>query len=477
MPTYLRVEAQNMGATLFDTDHLPILRGGSLMLRNAIREVEALLVPEDADLVRVGAEAAVFKLKGEAASAMAKVRALLAEIAGLFTFAVVAVEAKTDSDGMDRALAAARWQQGRRPRLAPEPTDSGGESVCKHTRVRAADESALSTSAQARQHYGRAQRQRFYESEVGAEAEGLSFTDDLGALSTRSPYPALDGKMAVIVMDGNSFGTLALKLGEGKMREFDQRMSRYRRALLTRILRFMRDPAAPKDERRNGGDLRLEVLLWAGDEFQLVVPAWVAVPIVQTIFQEVSTWRVSDAANADALTLSAGVLICNHKLPITRALTLASQLEQRAKAVAKKPTYTNVWDYLVLESLDYPAALSMTEYWNRRVGTDLTNPGPSPLRACPDYPHALGMLADALAESDSRRKVYASAHLTANPGAVYAPETLKWQESDEAQKVKAAIERLFPSHSAEFPLKDAAWLHLRELWDYILPRAQKESHA
>lgn len=483
MQTYLRVEAQNMGNTLFDTDKLPILRGGSLMLRNAIRGVEQLLVPDHADRVRVGAEAAVFKLKGDPEDAIQRVRTHLAANAKQFTFAVVAVNAKSDVDGMDRALALARWQQGRRPRLAPEP-DTGSD-VCAYTRVRAAESTDLATgkpvsySALNRGDYGREQRHAFYLAEAGADvADGLRFVDDLEELTSHSPYRALEGKMAVIVMDGNSFGELARSLGEGGMRGFDRRMADYRRALLTRILRFMTDPAAPKNERRNGSRLRLEVLLWAGDEFQLMVPAWLAIPLVQAIFDEVAGWRVSDAANAEALTLSAGVLICNHKLPINRAIKLASDLQYRAKSVAKTAGLANVWDYLVLESVDYPAALSLGSYWNRRIGTNSEHPGPSPLRPCPDFGAALLALERALDASDSRRKVYASAQLIAKPDSLFAPETEKWQKTKEAQAVKEALERLFPGHSTEFDLTDAVWLHLRELWDYILPAKDREEvHA
>lgn len=43
MPIYLRVEAQNLGNTLEDTDQLSVIRGGSLMLRNAIRSMEKAL--------------------------------------------------------------------------------------------------------------------------------------------------------------------------------------------------------------------------------------------------------------------------------------------------------------------------------------------------------------------------------------------------------------------------------------------------
>lgn len=492
MGTYLRVEAQNLGNTLFDTDKLSVIRGGSLMLRDAILTAEKALRDAGCVAVRVGAEAAVFRLgTDDAVDAAKRVRTVLAEQAPEFTFAVVAASAASDRDGIDRTLAVARWRQGRLPRFAPEPqigaTTSG---ICSLTRVRAGPievgSNTLSASAKARLKRGQELKRRaFYREEADPVlAESLGFVDDLGELTDRSPYPSLDGKMAVLVIDGNGFGSICASLSTTDARLFDNRMRELRRALLTRILKFMVSGDALPSERMTGDRIRLEVLQWAGDEFQLVCPGWLGVRLLQEVFDEVGGWRATGVPGSAALTVSAGLLVCSHKLPIHRALRLADSLMHRAKRAAKrqKPMIC-AWDYMVLESLDFPAALDLAQFWRRRLPARATHQksvaaddvGPAPLLPCPNYAQQLSGLALALDQADSRRKVYASAQLIADPSAVHHEETQAWQATQEARDILAALHKLLAPALSDKAAEDPAmvWLHLRELWDYLLPRRRR----
>ena len=478
---YLRVEALNLSNTLFDTDKMNVIRGGSLMLRDAILSASVKLCALHISEVRVGAEAAVFRLNSDQPTeteVISSIRSILANKAPHFIFAVVVANAENDADGIARTAAVARWQQMRQLRVIPDRPAAAAEitGICEFTRVRAANKAGnssvtgtLCTSARKRAENGRELRQTFYEQEADAEvAKGLNFSSDLNDLSISGPYPTVDGKMAVLSIDGNSFGKTVAALTTEKASAFDKHMKGLRRQLLTRVLTFMKQKEAHSGERRRDNRLRLEILLWAGDEFKLILPAWLGVPVLHQIFDEIrNNWRTGPDSADSPLTVSAGVLMCHHKMPIVRALELADSLQQSAKHAAKPEgrSLRNAWDYLVLESLDYPAAMRVDDYWKRRLGN--AKP-PLALLPCLQYDHARSELEQALSESDSRRKVYASAQLLANPGAMNRVETEEWQKNPAAAKVLAAMRLLLPA-SAEEPAQ-MHWLRLRELWDYLLPR-------
>ena len=484
MSTYLRVEAQNLTATLFDTDQMSVIRGGSLILRDAILGAATVLGQGGATAVRVGAEAAVFRLAPTGTSIedlVQQLRKQLAVAAPEFTFAVVKAQAESDSEGIDKTAAVARWKQGRSLRLVPEkPGATGTREVCPLTRVRPAPEAVLhgkhrflSLSAKRRIESGRDLRQSFYQQEADpGVARGLQFASHLEDLSTGGPFPSIDGKIAILSMDGNSFGQAAARLSGAEAAKFDEHLRHLRRALLTRVLNFLAEPAVHANERKHGEHLRLETLLWAGDEFQLIVPAWLGVPLLQAVFDEIKTWRTSPGKAGTPLTVSAGLLLCSHKMPIHRALGLAGELQLRAKAAAKTGPNAprNAWDYLVLESLDFSAAMNLDEFWKRRLGTAAA---PRALLPCTNYTVGLKALEEALRNSDSRRKVYASAQLIAEPQASHARETNEWQKTPEASQVRTAMRALLPVAQTE--AEDVPWLHLRELWDYLLPRPRKSA--
>ncbi len=470
---YLRIEAQNLANTLFDTDKLNVIRGGSFMLRDAILTVGAALETR-ATPVRVGAEAAVFKLESEVDSAacIRDVRQSLADEAPAFTFAVASARANNDAEGIDRTAAVVRWMQPRQVRLVMPPATSQTSEICDLTKVRPAetknDEGMFfSRTAVCRQKFGQgAKRAAFYAREAGSTvAQGLHFTNDLERLAEHGPCRTSSGKMAVLSMDGNSFGKIAAKLEATEAQQLDAHLRKLRGQLLTRVVNFMKAPELAPRERKNGGDVRMEVLLWAGDEFQLIVPAWLGFALLQEVFDETRAWRASKSANAEPLTLSAGLLICSRKMPIYRALKLAEDLQCRAKQKVKTlPELHNAWDYLVLESLDYSATMDLDTYWQRRL------PGakaPVPLLACKDYGQNLHVLAKALDDADSRRKVYASAQLIADPQSPHAKETEKWQKTQQGLAVLDAVRALLPPLAEEN--RALGWLHLREIWDYILP--------
>jgi hypothetical protein len=83
---YLRVEALNLSNTLFDTDKMNVIRGGSLMLRDAILSASVKLCALHISEVRVGAEAAVFRLNSDQPTeteVISSIRSILASAKGV----------------------------------------------------------------------------------------------------------------------------------------------------------------------------------------------------------------------------------------------------------------------------------------------------------------------------------------------------------------------------------------------------------
>jgi hypothetical protein len=226
---------------------------------------------------------------------------------------------------------------------------------------------AVSASSKARREYGSDLRRSLYERELfghhgdGAPADaraawaadpllsGLSVTDSLEELVLEPPerLPAgealpvsLKGKIAVIYADGNRFGDVRKKVGTA---EFSAQLKEKRRALLDALVRWFAenhasaDPCSPKtgstpfaiespDRKVNAQvdfNLRLETLLWGGDEFTFVVPAWLAMEVLGLITAQTVGWEIG----GQRLTHSVGAVFADRKVPIRI-------LHERAKEIA-----------------------------------------------------------------------------------------------------------------------------------------------
>ena len=64
--------------------------------------------------------------------------------------------------------------------------------------------------------------------------------------------------------------------------------------------------------------LRLEVLLWGGDEFTLVVPAWKGLEVLERFFQIAA--RLEFGSDVP-MTHRAAVIFCHHNAPILQIRT------------------------------------------------------------------------------------------------------------------------------------------------------------
>ncbi len=330
-------------------------------------------------------------------------------------------------------------------------------------------------------------------------------------------YPKLDGKVAIFYADGNDFGKrqrerLKSDNPAQAQQEFDRGLRCCRSKLLTTLLQDMLDNDAlfPDMKTRSlhnvkPGEisswqkaLRLETLLWGGDELMFVMPAWIGFAFVQRFFELTNSWLDIN----EPLTHSAGLVFCSAKTPIriTRDLArmIADDIKQRTEKNGGK---RNAWDYMVLESIDYPTDLDYQRFLHKRYGEQITPYRPICIPGEKSnwtsiYPCITRLIRKVL----PTRQLYRLAHtITHN-----TPETL-WGDNVEApspwpppepdtgtnpplqiqleQRLLSVIEdttrlddgldqlaKLFGLKIDRLPQRAWLWLHLVELRDYIAPQ-------
>lgn len=231
---------------------------------------------------------------------------------------------------------------------------------------------AVSASSKARREFGSDLRRSLYERELfGANAtdktsadpkaawaadktlDRISVTDSLEELVQDAPEKLASGealpvslasKIAVIYADGNSFGAVRERVGTAR---FSASLKEKRRVLLDRLVRWFAQnhasapacsdqaastPFAIKSpDRKVNADvdfnLRLETLLWGGDEFTFVVPAWLAMEVLGLIVAETVGWEI----DGHRLTHSVGAVFANRKVPIRILHDRAREIADIAK--------------------------------------------------------------------------------------------------------------------------------------------------
>lgn len=447
---FLQVEAVNLQQHVFDTHQLSVIRGSSLLLKRAIVAVAERFAAQ-LESLSIGASVGLFRYRGgDDENPLTAAHALCAEIAGYLstsppppvtfastgqppdfsacTFAVVCCSAPTLPVAKARLSALVRFRQLRQSTIAPDrseglaaaptgrPCATSGRrravpGECSHP-FRTADtaDTWVSRSVARRLDVGRHARTGLYfdtDPDCAALLDGsavpapvLGFTNDFETLAVNPAFGNLDRKLAVLSFDGNGFGKRQgdYATNPERQREFDVAL----RCLRDRLLRQL--VAALASGRHDQGTLtgatledsaspclRLETLLWGGDEMTFVVPAWLGFDVLHLVF---ALWRAlvdrRPAGDAGALqtlagsTHAAGLVFCHYKTPIAEARRQAQRLVDRVKAAGTGSTDRHdAFDYLVLESIDYPTEPDLDQFFATRYGSVAQHR--APLTPDPDW--------------------------------------------------------------------------------------------
>jgi hypothetical protein len=172
------------------------------------------------------------------------------------------------------------------------------------------------------------------------------------------PSAAISGKLAVIHLDGNKFGAISSSISsKEKLQTFSQAIRRFQANMLVHLLDWIvpenavtsknNDMIAPSSVLQETGEMlgeriRLETLLWGGDEMAFIVPAWRGWEAVGVLENALREFILSDAGVGRSLekqlelhlTHAIGLCFANKNTPIRILKNMAGALSDNAKLLS-----------------------------------------------------------------------------------------------------------------------------------------------
>ena len=340
---YLRIEAVNLDHSVFDTHNISAIRGGSFTILTAVSEINNEI--KELQVISTGASVGIFKIinstEDEKNVILEKVLDYFQKNYGDFATFVFQFLPRGESENLNdlvRSLeAGCSWQQYQTPSIVfPKISESlkecfldGVRPATKQSITIGGKSQHVSKAVDVRLKKGRELRNQLYEKLLGDKKE-IKFTDDLESL-------ALNDNIAFIHLDGNKFGTIREDYYEGvgrdeEFRNFDLAVQEcLQKKALEKILHIATDPCNTSF-RTEDGKVRLETLMWGGDEIEWIVPADHALPVLNAFFEQAVASPFQSVNDGPiSLTYSAGVVFCKHNIPILQVRRYAEQLCSLAK--------------------------------------------------------------------------------------------------------------------------------------------------
>jgi len=500
---YVRIEGVNQANFIHDVHDLSTIRGGSFLLLDAVRRAETRFsetLGVALDPISTGASSGLFRCAGwmgDRAELRQKIEDELHHDPDLkhATFVVDVQSVDEDENAFvaarESVTAMNRWRQFQQPTLAvPSMPDDASNDECTFDHVRPAATTEhttdglrrMSHSVAVRRKNGKERKQHFYADElrqlrgVGeavdelddliAKVERAHFANDLETLTTDESRKSLHWKMAVLHFDGNGFGTRQRACQTPKAQhDFDVAVKTYRRELLRALLTDV------FQSRENGwwtasSEIRLETLLWGGDELTWVVPAWKGWDVTRLFYQQSARWT-----HHGPLTHAGGIVFCHHTSPIHRMTRTAQELAELCKSFIRRTKpgdehpESDLFAYQVFESSDLisgdlerfretrvPAGSSADELIVRGAGIE----------------NVVGDFAIVKGEFP-RSKLHEIVLALRERDASEIAETAITRMEPAPREALARIFRFFGGTPNDEPWKSqpAGWFHLAELWDYV----------
>jgi hypothetical protein len=399
MPEYfMRVDALNHANFIFDTYDISRIRGGSYILLDVIEKKLTKKFQDRIKPISTAASQGIFSFDAPdndpayPDTLRREILTFLQEATeGHATF-VVAIE-KSCADFkilLEKLEAQVHRMQWRFPSVSiPEFNATDQECYLDGWRPGTSNYFAdpnvknakVSASAQFRRERGRELKQRLFYELLGDEKYQDSLcVKDLERLANDKSQGILDGKIAYIHIDGNSFTRIRRKLCTSRelRGDFDKAIKEgCHKQFIRELLRHADlDPTFKTTDGKGQEALRIEILLWGGDEMTLIVPAWKGMEVMKLFYDQSEQLSFQD----HKLSNRAAIIFCHHNMPILEIQKIAENLLQRAKkdiqedikslylengpseefAPSQNPDLlTLIWDprgdafhYLVLESYD-----------------------------------------------------------------------------------------------------------------------------
>lgn len=373
-----RVEAVNLNATVCDTADISTTRGGGFYLLDRVHTLAENPTYKDY-VITEGASTAVLKMATDEPGE--KRREILDFLYGnkegppikemMFLVEYVPYEGSFP-ENMARLLGKLRVAQMQSPsvRIFPETLAPGTDT--KGSRLTFDDlnrvlpshtidsvKGPVSYFTDKRLQQGRTLREKIYRTLLGENLKGYGFTDDFEKLSLDSSQGNLNGKIAFIHVDGNKFGKLQQDFSEPQLKEYDQKLQDFKKAFLRRVLGLAKEFRSFLTGSAPELKIRLETLLWGGDEMKLVVPGWLGWKVAELFFSTVQGCAMTLDVNGKPhdLTYSMGLVFAHHKNRIRNLNKVTESLVKAAKdgldeVTAYVRSEGDRMNCLVLESLE-----------------------------------------------------------------------------------------------------------------------------
>ena len=359
-------EGVNFGATMFDTSDISTIRGAS----RAYEDIVTVFASDLGDaVIAAGGSKLLVRTDLDAATLFdrlrAKLPAPLRDVLPHLSFKMAVAETEE---------AANAWANGRQFRDWTVPEVSGASKrPCSLDRRRPGHEcpdgTVRSHSVEARRAYGRSQRSRQYASLIDA-----TFAGDLGFAShfsdlVASPPPevpeSVRAKLAVIHADGAGFGDARAALVDrdpvGGAATFARELRTLQSGFVQKLVDWLVASGRHGVLYETSGErkLRLETLLFGGDDMDFVLPAWMALEFVERFHGWTKDWAIGGLPLSHRL----AVIVGHHKTPIRQMRDLAHE----GVDLLRQSGRTNVFSVDVFESAAPPAD-GLSNHRQRLIG-------------------------------------------------------------------------------------------------------------
>jgi len=189
------------------------------------------------------------------------------------------------------------------------------------------------------------------------------------------------------------------------------------------------------------------------------VPAWKGLELLNYFYQVSRDWEFE----GEKLTHAGGLVFCRAKTPIRRIRRFAQELADGVKD-SKNGRKENLFDYMVLESIDYPS--ESPDKLRKKIFADELQNNYQPLLPCGSK--QLIALAE-LKEIVPKSQAYNLVRAIIQGDKQCAEKTARLKVVITDSQYLEALDKLeiaFPQQTLEWQ-----WIHLIELWDYIVPTA------
>ncbi len=503
MKQYLfRAEAVNLWPTVYDTSDISTIRGGGFYLLDRVRSLAQESVFKE-NVITEGASAAVFQVETDSPAEIRRkmltylydgenaIREMMflveyIENHGKFPETMAGLQGKIRAAQMQTSSIRV-FPETFKPASGTDPEtgkqwayDTLNRTLPAHKQDQL--KGPVSGFTHRRREQGKTLRKKIYAlllKDQDVSVQDYGFTDELEVLCNDAKQGNLNGKIAFIYIDGNKFGKLQRNFSPEELKAYDALLDNFKKRLLASIIRLAREDKSFM----NGNKIRLETLLWGGDEIKLIVPAWMGWKAALCFYD------VADEMNMKMedkeLTYAMGLVFAHHKNPIRNVSGVAEELAQTVKdglssAQVYQRSHGNRIHYAVLESLE-----TLPKGYGQ-FATDFYRTASQELSLSPDEMRGLRDFAKSLDAGFSRSKIYSVAQAWVSDSDKKDKKDKGYAEAlqrgldvcevsaKKKEKLVHEIEMITGTAFGEDkkvieakPEKGYRWLQIAELWDYL----------